>query len=174
MGRHTEYTEEMAGRICEMIADGKSLRSICLLTDMPVKSTVFKWLTQNQSFADQYAHARDAQADVIFDEILDIADEEVTMVRAGKHKPGAGDDEQVEVIFDSTAVQRNRLRVDARKWMAGKLRPKVYGEKQSLEHTGPDGGPIELTHTVSAATLSLLEDLSRIGADSGSETPVQD
>jgi hypothetical protein len=48
------------------------------------------------------------------------------------------------VVFDSTAVARNRLRVDARKWVAAKLLPKKYGDKVQQEVSGPDGGPIEV------------------------------
>ena len=33
-------------------------------------------------------------------------------------------------------VQRSRLRVDARKWIASKLKPKKYGDYQKHEHTG--------------------------------------
>lgn len=168
-GRPSSYTQEMANTICELIADGQSLRSICQADDMPAKSTVFKWLTQNKDFADQYARARETQADAIFDEILSISDEKTVALEYGE-----GDEKAVvEVALDSVAVQRNRLRVDARKWMAGKLRPKVYGDKQTLEHSGPDGGPIEHTHAVSAETRGLLEGLSSIGANRGAETPVQ-
>lgn len=31
------------------------------------------------------------------------------------------------MVFNSQAVQRARLRIDARKWLACKLVPKVYG-----------------------------------------------
>ena len=45
----------------------------------------------------------------------------------------------VEVVFDAVAVQRNKLRIDTRKWLAGKLRPKVYGDK--AEPDNPDDQP---------------------------------
>lgn len=163
LGRPSSYTQEMANTICEQIAEGQSLRSICQAEDMPAKSTVFKWLTQNKDFADQYARARETQADAIFDEILSIADDGLNDTYT---------DEEGNVRTNQDVIARSRLRVDARKWMAGKLRPKVYGDKQTLEHSGPDGGPIELTHSVSAETRGLLEGLSSIGANRGAETPV--
>lgn len=138
MARPSSFTQKVADAICEGIAEGRSLRSICQDEAMPNKATVFRWLAdeERKEFRDQYACAREAQADALFDEVLEIADEEVTMVKRSKH--GAQDDEEaeVEVVFDPTAVARNRLRVDARKWMAGKLRPKVYGEKIQTEHSG--------------------------------------
>lgn len=138
-GRPSEYNETVAAAITERIADGESLRSICSDEAMPAKSTVFKWLSQNKDFADQYARAREEQAETLASEIVAIADEECTTVRADKH-PGTkadGESGDVEVVFDSTAVARNRLRVDARKWVAAKLKPKVYGDK--VEHSGAVG-----------------------------------
>lgn len=137
MGRPSDYSESLADAICTQIADGKSLRSICEADGMPDRGTVFRWLAKSEAgdkvFSHQYAHARQVQADVLFEEILEIADEEVTMVKKSKHQPSSDDeDAEIEVCFDPTAVQRNRLRVDSRKWMAGKLRPKVYGDKMEL------------------------------------------
>lgn len=156
MGRPSEYSQTIAEAITERIADGESLRSICTDEAMPAKSTVFKWLSQQKEFADQYARAREEQAETLAAEIVEIADEECTMVRASKHGAKADDSEsgEVEVVFDATAVARNRLRVDARKWVASKLKPKVYGDKVSTELTGPNGGPVE---TVTRFKLADLE-----------------
>lgn len=114
--------------ICERISNGESLRSICADADMPNKATVFRWLASNEIFRDQYASAREAQADTIFDEILDIADDGTNdwMLKHG------GDDEEAGWRQNGEALQRSRLRVDARKWMAGKLRPKKYGDSSTL------------------------------------------
>ena len=163
-GRPSIYTDELAALICEQIADGKSLRSICDAEGMPNRGTVFRWLAQSEAgdkiFSNQYAHARQVQADVLFEEILEIADEEVTMIKRSKHHPGTEDgDADVEVVFDPTAVQRNRLRVDSRKWMAGKLRPKVYGEKIQTEHSGE--------MTVRTATDLKDDELAAIATSGG-------
>jgi len=61
--------------ICERIADGDSLRTIGDEEGFPAHSTVFKWLSENKGFSDQYAHAREEQVDALFDEILSIADD---------------------------------------------------------------------------------------------------
>ena len=124
-------------RICEQIADGRSLRAILREDEgMPASSSVFKALAEDKAFVERYARAREAQGDKLFDEIVSIADEETLMSKR--------DGEDVEVVFDSTAVARNRLRIDARKWVAGKLRPKVYGDKIEHEH----GGNVGLTVNV--------------------------
>ena len=114
-GRPCDFTPEIANEICERLSRGESLRSITGANRddfMPAETTVRRWLAGtedwNEEFRRQYAHARDCQADTIFEEILDIAD---------------------EPCGDAVEVSRNRLRVDARKWMAGKLAPKKYGDK---------------------------------------------
>lgn len=148
IGRKSSFTQEIADAICSRIADGQSLRTICADEGMPDKATVMRWLEKEdaQPFRDQYARARDAQADHYAEEIIDIADEEVTMVKRSKHNGGEDDDGlEQEVVFDPTAVARNRLRVDARKWYASKLAPKKYGDKVQTELTGLDGGPIMIT-----------------------------
>lgn len=136
MPRQTEFTIAIGDSLCERIADGESLRKICAEADMPNKATVFRWLAANSTFSDQYARARETQADSLFDEILDIADES---------KLDTYTDKDGNVKTDSEVIGRSKLRVDARKWMAGKLRPKVYGEKSVQEITGVDGGPVQFT-----------------------------
>jgi hypothetical protein len=142
-GRPSEFTQDKADYICQELAEGRSLRSICKEDGMPHAGTVCRWLATSTTFREQYAKAREAQADALFEEVLDIADEQCTTVRADKH--GTKDDDgngNTEVIFDSVAVQRNRLRVDARKWMAGKLRPKKYGER--IELAGDENSPLKI------------------------------
>jgi len=139
-GRPSDYTQALADLICERLSDGESLRAICREEDMPNKATVFRWLGDNVTFSDQYARAREEQAESLVDEIVSIADEEVTTVRADKHgsKPDIQDGETAltEVVFDSVAVARNKLRVDARKWVASKLKPKKYGDRIQQDVTG--------------------------------------
>lgn len=133
----TEFSQELFDTICDRIADGESLRTICSDKDMPNKATVFRWLASDDALSDQYARARSAQADALFDEILDIADDARNdwMERSGEEDAGW--------IANGEHIQRSKLRIDARKWMAGKLRPKVYGEKLELEHGGRvETGPI--------------------------------
>lgn len=151
-GRPSSYTKAAADRICERLAEGESLRSICSGEKMPNKATVFRWLRSHDSFRDQYARAREAQADAMVDEILDIADEECTKVKADKHpRADADDDGMVEVVFDAVAVQRNKLRIDARKWLAGKLRPKVYGDKIEPEDEDAPPTPVKVVVQVKDA-----------------------
>lgn len=131
-----DYSPQLAALICERIADGRSLRDICADDDMPVKSSILKWLGLHQDFADQYARAREAQADHFAEEILDIADDGTNDWM--KRQQG---EETVEVA-NHEHISRSKLRVDARKWLMSKMAPKKYGDKITQEVTGADGAPL--------------------------------
>lgn len=139
MPRQSEYTQEMADAICERLSEGESLRAICRDEDMPNKATVFRWLAANSAFSDQYACAREAQADEMFDDLLQIADD------------GGNDTYETEdgSRTNTDVIARSKLRVDARKWMLSKMAPKKYGDKVTQEHTGANGGSIDMSLTVS-------------------------
>ncbi len=74
-GRPSLYTEALAAGFCRRLAEGETLRSVCRDDAMPGKTTVLRWLgdKKNADFRDQYAHARELQADALFDEALEIA-----------------------------------------------------------------------------------------------------
>jgi hypothetical protein len=101
---------------------------------MPSHTAVFDWLEKYPDMLYKYARARESQADVLFDEILEIVDD-----ATNDWMERRDDDQKAIYVLNGEHVQRSRLRVDARKWMAGKLRPKVYGEKIIQEHTGANG-----------------------------------
>lgn len=124
------FTQELADLICERIADGESLRSICDEAAMPNKATVFRWLANDLSFSDQYARARDTQADTLFDDIINIADDG----RNDWMERKDADEANIGWRENGEALRRSQLRVDARKWMAGKLRPKKYGDKIEVDN----------------------------------------
>lgn len=140
MPRPSTYTDDIANRICERLAEGESLRSICTSEEFPAKSTIFKWLGENKEFSDQYARAREAQAETFYDELLSIADD--------------GQNDWMEKQFgtqkawveNGEALQRSRLRVDTRKWAMSKLLSRKYGDKVTNEHTGRDGEPLTIVH----------------------------
>lgn len=132
MGRPSSFTQEIADAICRRLAGGESLRKICADDGLPDARTVYRWIEENEPFRQQYARAREIQADVLAEEVVDIADEHPATVI----KPRGGGDEGggETIVIDSAAVAHQRLRVDARKWFASKLAPKKYGDK--LEHSG--------------------------------------
>jgi hypothetical protein len=149
VGRPTDYSQVMADKICELLADGTSLRKICLADDMPDKATVCRWLAIHQAFRDQYACARTIQADELFDETIEIADD-----GSQDYSTKTNADGSTYEAFNSEHVQRSKLRVDTRKWAAAKLDPKKYGEKLDLNVAGTLNTTSE--ETIDARIAELL------------------
>lgn len=125
-------TPEEEFKVLEGLAEGRSLRNVCLQEDMPSIWMVLRWLDKSPAFEQQYVRARQIQGETHFEEILDVAEK----VKTGEIDPQSG-----------------RVVIDAMKWAASKMRPKVYGDKITQEHQGPDGGPVqiaEIRHTIIA------------------------
>lgn len=99
--------------ICEEMAKGRSLRQICMDEGMPAESTVRFWAVEDKppGFAARYARAREAQMEALSEDLLAISDDKT------------GD------------PVRDRLRIDARKWLMSKIAPKKYGDRIEVEQT---------------------------------------
>lgn len=118
--------------ILSEIEEGVSLRSILRRDGMPSRYTFFEWLKDDEEKTNQYARACEFRAEAIFEEILEIADDSSNDINSFD----IGDGISVEKV-DHENIQRSRLRVDARKWMLGKMQPKKYGDKMDIT-TGGD------------------------------------
>ena len=112
-GRPSTYTEVKAGEICRRMVEGESLRTICKAPGMPGLRTMFEWLSAHPEFSQQYARAREAQADAHVEEMLDVA-------------------RQAKNAKSSEEVQGYKLLVDTLKWRASKMKPRSYGDKLTL------------------------------------------
>jgi hypothetical protein len=126
-GRPTKYSQKLADLICERLAEGESVRTVCKAEDMPAPSSVFKWLREVEGFSEQYARAKQEAADAMAEELLDIADDGSNDWMEVQH----GDSSFWKT--NGEALQRSRLRVDTRKWLMSKMKPKKYGERLSLD-----------------------------------------
>lgn len=126
-GRPSSYSEKTGGEICARLSEGESLRAICLSEGMPHVVTVLRWLADQRyaAFRIQYEEARAAGLEHKADEILEIAD---AAVAAG----------------DSAAVAKQRLQIDARKWVLSKLVPKKYGDSAVLNIGNKDGEALKV------------------------------
>lgn len=134
MARPSDYSTKTTAIICERLGLGESLRQICEDGDMPSKSTVMRWLHDQQEFRDQYARAREAQAEHWAEEIIEISDDD--------SHDAITDPESGITKQNSEFIARSRLRVDTRKWLMARMAPKKYGDKITQEVTGADGSPL--------------------------------
>lgn len=107
---------EKLTRIFSLIEAGASLRQAAEQVGCGA-NTALQWIDA-EGLQEQYTRAREHRADTLAEEMIQIAD------------VGSGD------------AQRDRLRLDARKWFASKLYPRKYGDKIDTTISGPDGGPV--------------------------------
>lgn len=142
VGRPSKYTPDLAYIVCGLLAQGMSMREVGTLDGMPVPSTLFKWRAEIPEFSEQYEKAKEECADALVAQIMDIANETPMIVEYDdKGQPKA-------TKLDSVGIARNRLRIDAIKWYASKLKPKRYGDKTAVEHSGV----VEIDHFNDALT----------------------
>lgn len=126
MARPNEYNQTVATEICSRLAEGISLRTVCLADDMPDKATVFRWIRENKEFHDQYASAKEESADAQNEMLLDLGDEAIEHAyRADPKASGA-------------VVQAVKLKADNLKWVMSKMKPKKYGDKIDMTTNGKD------------------------------------
>lgn len=136
LGRPEVYTTELGKAICRAIATGnRGLKTLCSNNKgFPSYQTVFNWLADPEKygeFVDLYARAKEEQADFLADEMLDIADNPVQGSRT-VHKTGGKHGLEISKTIDGDMVERSRLMIDTRKFLASKLKPKKYGNKLDL------------------------------------------
>jgi len=123
-GRPSSFTQDIADEICAGLAEGMSLRKVCKPDHLPCVKTIFNWFRTQEGFLQQYTRAKEESADALTDEMLDIADDgtnDYTVDKDGKD------------VLNTDHIQRSRLRIETRKWLASKLKPKRYGDKQQID-----------------------------------------
>jgi hypothetical protein len=119
-GRPTIYQDSIGALICKGIQEGKTLLKISKDPKVPSLPTIYSWLNRmhpmfKECFFNAYNEAKRLQAEAMAEEIVDISD-------------GSGD------------IQKNRLRIDTRKWLASKILPSKYSDKVQL--TGNEDSPL--------------------------------
>lgn len=129
------------------MAAGEKLNVMCREEErLPPASTIRSWAYDDRDdFFARYVRARELQADYWAEEAVEVADD-------GRNDTYVDEDGVEQVNHD--VIQRSRLRVDTRKWITAKLAPRRYGKRVAMEHSGPDGGPIETKTEVDLSQLS--------------------
>lgn len=115
VGRPTSYTQELADDICQHLSMGESLRKTCSYKGMPDVKTIFNWFRTQPEFLQQYTRAKEESADAMAEDVLYISD---------------------AVKVSTEAVAKAKLRIETRKWLMAKMKPKKFGEKIDVNSTG--------------------------------------
>lgn len=140
VGKIKPITEKIENAILFGTANCLGMEEICKPDDMPCTTTVYKYLNENPEFAEKYARAKGDMCERMADEILKIADCDDNDY--GYKDTGDGD---AKPFILKENVNRDRLRVDTRKWLMSKLKPKKYGDLLKLG--GDSEAPIVLQIT---------------------------
>jgi hypothetical protein len=99
-GRPTLKTPELCDKICKQLAEGMTLKSVLEQPGMPGRTTVHDWEKADESFARELARARELQAVVWAEDVVNISDD--------------------DKMTTHEAIGRARLRMQSRQWLAGK------------------------------------------------------
>ncbi len=127
IGRPSGFSLELADRVCRGICAGQSIRTVCKADDMPDIATVFRWMRQYPDFCEQYTRATLERTELHAEDMIDIADDS-SADYAERLENG-----KASVLADHDHINRARLRVDTRKWIASKLLPKKYGDQPAVQ-----------------------------------------
>ncbi len=129
IGRPSLLTEKLTANIMARLSNGESMRTVCRDPKMPSMDTMWRWIRENRDFSERYARAKQESSDAMAEDIMDIADEPT----------------------DKEGIQRNRLRVDTRKWLMSKHKPKKYGDFLKIDEKS------EITHKWGNLTDAQLD-----------------
>ena len=146
--------EEIINIVLEKISEGESLRAILHKgNDMISRKTFNEWLSEDTVLSDHYARTCEDRQNKIFEEILDIADntaKDTDIREAGSN---------VYEVPNTEWIQRSKIRIDARKWMLGKMNPKKYGDKLEVDQKNTNTNfNIEVTKEEAKEINKFLED----------------
>ncbi len=124
-----DFDQAIADDICERISNGQRIRQVCL--ELKTSSeTVYDWIHNVESFAKQYARAKEHQAEVFSEEIMDLCDSI-----------------EFKAEYGNAAVQAVRVQIDTRKWLLSKLLPRKYGDRIEQRIADPEGNALKIVVT---------------------------
>ena len=110
MKRAAHYTPRFANQLCEYIAEGLTLKQAIAKIGYlaPTIVTTFRWLDQYPEFREKYERARQLQADVHADDMLELGQ---VAVLASENNPKAAPGLKVAAdILKWQAEVRNKVR----------------------------------------------------------------
>lgn len=141
-----KYDPILAEKILDRLAATGSLRRVCAELHVS-RNSIIPWVVDNtEGFGDAYARAKDQGIDMLVEETLDIADDSTNDFMAAKDG----------VQLDTEHIQRSKIRVETRRWLAERMAPRRYGLKQGVDVTNSDGTLAPVDETAKAARVAQL------------------
>jgi hypothetical protein len=149
-GRPSKYTDKLAALICERVLMGESLVQITSDKSMPAARTVYYWIANNEKFLQMYTKAKEDQQETYIDELIDIADNQCSTAVMVEGQPLLIDGKPLTTVTPAS-VSHAKLRIETRKWTAAKLKPRKYGNHNSVSIDLPKGSGVLMTPPVSSS-----------------------
>lgn len=166
MSRPTIYTPELAAKVCEALATHGSLRAVCREDWAPDRSTVMRWVVDDiDGFAARYARAKSMGIDEFVEETLEIADDGSNDWMKSNKPDAEG------YVLNGEHVQRSKVRIETRRWLAERLEPKKYGAKAGIDLTSSDGTMTPVDASTRAARVAQLMALAQKRASAEPAAP---
>ena len=109
MTKALELTSQITDQICQELMSGKPLTMICRSKDLPSLATVHRWIAKHPEFAKQILQARRVGTQYYLDKMID---------------------ELETVSAKDVGIVREKLH--HYRWLASKLLPSLYGDKQEV------------------------------------------
>ena len=140
-----KYDAELAAKVLDLLAQSGSLRRVCRELGVS-RNSIIPWVVDNtDGFGDAYARAKEHGIDTLVEETLDIADDGSNDYMETEHGPA----------LNSESIQRSKVRVETRRWLAERLAPRRYGLRQGLDVTSSDG-TLQMDDTARSARVAQL------------------
>lgn len=114
-----KFQGEKFKQILILISEGTALRDATKAVGIG-NNTFYDWIENSADLRERYVTATDERATSLVEDMLKIAD--------GTELEG---------------VNKAKLQVDTRKWIASRLRPKKYGDLSQLKVTDGEGQPLK-------------------------------
>jgi hypothetical protein len=127
--------------VCERVAKGELVK-YAAKEEGTSAQRIREWALLPE-YSALYARARESQAHALAEEALEIADGEDGLTalyeEAAEHAMDEAKTEAAKQAARSLAtniITRDRMRLDARKWLTSKIAPKLFGDKVDLTSDG--------------------------------------
>jgi hypothetical protein len=129
-GRPIEFTQEIADRICNLIATHPiGYEKLKLMyPDIPSSSAVYDWRHRYESFSVQYLDAKRKQAELMVEEIDDMLPHDIVTYY----------DDKGNARIDAPSATMAIAKINNRKWMAARLSREIYGDHYKIESLEKD------------------------------------